>query len=56
MKTISLITLVLSVSLFTLCAYTNSPIFGAFAVFGMVVALSTFIDAFIIEKKSKKPY
>ncbi len=56
MKTISLITLVLSVALFTLCAYINSPIFGAVAVFGMVVAISTFIDAFFIQKKSKKPY
>ena len=56
MKTISLITLVLSVTLFTVCAYTNSPIFGAISVFGMAVALATFIDAFIIEKKSKKSF
>jgi hypothetical protein len=54
MKTISLITLVLSTTLFTMSAYVNGPILAAISVFGMVVALVTFIDAFIIQKKSKK--
>ena len=56
MKTISLITLVLAVTLFTMSAYVNEPIFATISVFGMLVAICTFIDAFIIEKKSKKPY
>lgn len=56
MKTISLITLALATILFTMSAYANEPIFGAISVFGMVVALITFIDAFIIQKKSKKVY
>ena len=54
MKIISLITLVLSTTLFTMSAYVNEPILGAISVFGMVVALVTLIDAFIIQKKSKK--
>jgi hypothetical protein len=56
MKTISLITLVLSVTLFTLCAYVNEPILGAISVFGMLVGLTTFIDAFYCQNKSKKTY
>jgi hypothetical protein len=56
MKTISLITLVLSTTLFTFSAYSNLPIFGAIAVFGLLVALGTFIDAFYCQNKSKKTY
>lgn len=54
MKTISLITLVLSTTLFTMCAYVNAPILGAITLFGMVVGLVTFIDAFITQKKTQK--
>jgi hypothetical protein len=56
MKTISFITLLLSVTLFTISAYTNSPVFGAISVIGMIIALTTFIDAFYFQKKSKKSY
>jgi|LakMenE18May11ns_1017448.scaffolds.fasta_scaffold9455914_3 hypothetical protein len=56
MKTISLITLVLSTTLFTMSAYVNEPILGAISVFGMLVGLTTFIDAFFIQNKSKKTY
>jgi hypothetical protein len=54
MKTISLITLALATTLFTMSAYVNEPILGAISVFGILVSLTTFIDAFIIQKKSKK--
>ena len=56
MKIISLITLVLSTTLFTMSAYVNEPILGAISVFGMVVALITFIDAFYCQNKSKRTY
>lgn len=56
MKTISLITLVLSTTLFTMSAYVNEPILGAISVFGIAVALGTFIDAFYCQNKSKKTY
>ena len=53
MKSMSLITFLLSAILFTI---SPSKILLAFGVFGMVVAISVFIDATIQEKKSKKHY
>ena len=56
MKTISLITLTLSTTLLVMSSYVNEPILGAISIFGMVVSLTTFIDAFYCQKKSKKTY
>ena len=56
MKTISLITLTLSTTLLVMSSYVNEPILGAISIFGMVVSLTTFVDAFYCQKKSKKTY
>lgn len=56
MKTISLITLTLSTTLLVMSSYVNEPILGVISIFGMAVSLTTFIDAFYCQKKSKKTY
>ena len=56
MKTISLITLLLAKILFIMSAYVNEPILTAISVFGIIVAISIFIDDAISVKKSKKHY
>jgi hypothetical protein len=53
MKTISLITLLLAKILFIMSAYVNAPIFAAISVFGIVVAITIFIDSVVTEKKQK---
>ena len=54
MKTISLITLLLAKILFIMSAYVNEPILTAISIFGIVVAISIFVDSVVTEKKSKK--
>jgi multidrug efflux pump subunit AcrB len=56
MRTISLITLLLAKILFIMSAYVNEPILTAISVFGIIVAISIFIDDAISVKKSKKHY
>ena len=53
MKTISLVTLLLSSILFTI---SPSQMFTGISVFGMILAISIFIDDAISVKKSKKHY
>jgi len=53
MKTISLVTLLLSSILFTI---SPSQMFTGISVFGMILAISIFIDSVVTEKKSKKTY
>jgi hypothetical protein len=53
MKTISLITFLLSTILFTI---SPTQIFACLSVFGMILSISIFIDNVVSEKKSKKPY
>jgi len=56
MRTISLITLTLAKILFIMSAYVNEPIFTAISIFGIIVAISIFIDDAVSRKKSKKVY
>lgn len=53
MKTISLVTFLLSSILFTI---SPSQMFAGFSVFGMILAISIFIDNAVSIKKIKKPY
>jgi hypothetical protein len=53
MKTISLVTFLLSSLLFTI---SPSQMFACVSVFGMVLSISIFIDSVVTEKKSKKTY
>jgi hypothetical protein len=50
MKSISLVTFLLSSILFTV---SPQQIIAGFGVFGMVVSISVFIDAVLLEKKRK---
>jgi hypothetical protein len=54
MKTISLITLILAKTLLIMSAYVNEPILTAISIFGIVVAISIFVDSVVTEKKAKK--
>ena len=51
MKTISLVTFLLSSLLFTI---SPSQMFACVSVFGMVLSISIFIDSVVTEKKAKK--
>lgn len=53
MKTISLVTLLLSTTLFFI---TNNQMFKCIGLFGMVLAISIFVDYIFSIKKIKKPY
>ena len=54
MKTISLITLILAKTLLIMSAYVNEPILTSISVFGIVVAISIFVDSVVTERKMKK--
>lgn len=53
MKTISLVTFLLSSLLFTI---SPSQMFACVSVFGMVLSISIFIDSVVSVKKIKKHY
>ena len=56
MKSVSLITLTLSVILFTISVNQNSKFLLMVGVFGFLLSLATFISAFCFQNKTKKTY